>query len=309
MIVPHPIPYQGSKRNLAYIILSFFPDDTGSLVEPFAGSAAISLAAAAHRKATHFQLNDINEPLIDLWDAIINRPEGIFHAYRKLWLQQKGNERKFYDSIRDQFNKNPRPDLMLYLLARCVKGSIRYNSIGGFNQSPDNRRKGRNPENMRRDIFGASNLFKAKVILTHRDYKQVFDHVSNTDLVYMDPPYQGLSGRHSRYSNKVDFDDFVSALRTLVKRDISFILSYDGKTGNKTHGNGLPSDLRLHHTLVKVGRSAQSTLLGRRDITYESIYLSDVLANRLAASRRVTVQQLAPHIQLALALDHEKAPA
>jgi len=38
MKIPHPIPYQGSKRNLASQILRFFPDEINRLVEPFAGS-------------------------------------------------------------------------------------------------------------------------------------------------------------------------------------------------------------------------------------------------------------------------------
>ncbi|MCK4459049.1 MAG: DNA adenine methylase, partial [Methanosarcinales archaeon] len=49
--VPHPIPYQGSKRNIARTILSFFPHQFDTLVEPFAGSAAISLAAASYGKS------------------------------------------------------------------------------------------------------------------------------------------------------------------------------------------------------------------------------------------------------------------
>ena len=52
--VPHPIPYQGSKRNLAPIILSYFPPRFRRLVEPFAGSAAVSLAVAQRRLAEQF---------------------------------------------------------------------------------------------------------------------------------------------------------------------------------------------------------------------------------------------------------------
>jgi D12 class N6 adenine-specific DNA methyltransferase len=41
--LPHPIQYQGSKRNLASNILSFLPHKIERLVEPFAGTAAISI--------------------------------------------------------------------------------------------------------------------------------------------------------------------------------------------------------------------------------------------------------------------------
>ena len=49
MNVPHPIPYQGSKRGIARLILKYFPDDVDTLIEPFAGSAAVSLAVANHQ--------------------------------------------------------------------------------------------------------------------------------------------------------------------------------------------------------------------------------------------------------------------
>ena len=72
MKLPHPIPYQGSKRNLADQILRFFPNEFDRLIEPFAGSAAITLASSFYFKANKFILNDINSPLIALWNSIIN---------------------------------------------------------------------------------------------------------------------------------------------------------------------------------------------------------------------------------------------
>ena len=44
--MPQPIPYQGSKRNIAAQILSILSSDIDTLIEPFAGSAAISIRAA-----------------------------------------------------------------------------------------------------------------------------------------------------------------------------------------------------------------------------------------------------------------------
>ena len=42
----------------------------------------------------------------------------------------------------------------------------------------------------------------------------------------------------------------------------------------RKYGVELPDEMRLHRIEIKAGRSSQSTLLGRNDITYESIYLS-----------------------------------
>jgi DNA adenine methylase len=73
--VPHPTPYQGSKRNLAPAIHGYFPERVGTLIEPFAGSAALTLAVAARGLAARYVINDLNKPLVDLWRAIIESPD------------------------------------------------------------------------------------------------------------------------------------------------------------------------------------------------------------------------------------------
>ncbi|MCG2740357.1 MAG: Dam family site-specific DNA-(adenine-N6)-methyltransferase [Syntrophaceae bacterium] len=283
MKAPHPIPYQGSKRNLARYILPFFPQDIDVLFEPFAGSAAISIAAALHGKAARFHLNDINAPLIALWDEIINHPKRISEKYKHLWLEQQGDERKYYDFLRDEFNKSKRPDYLLYLLARCVKASVRYNANGEFNQSPDNRRLGRNPQQMTEDILAVSRLFAGKTTVTSQDYKEVLALSKTTDLVYMDPPYQGVSVTGDpRYFSGIDFDEFLQELKRLNQRNVPFILSYDGRTGQKSYGQNLPDELGMYRLEVDAGGSTQATLLGRDDVTYESVYLSGNLVEKLA---------------------------
>lgn len=282
MKIPHPIPYQGSKRSLTPKILQFFPYGVQTLFEPFAGSAAVSIAAAFKNKCSRFHLNDINEALMRLWDSIVNRPEQISKQYAKLWHSQQGNPREFYDAIREKFNKTSRPDFLLYLLARCVKASVRYNFNGEFNQSPDNRRLGRHPSIMKMDVFATSSLLKGKCILTNRDYKHILDLASGDDLIYMDPPYQGtFASGGFRYYGDIDTVDFINSLKILTVREIPFILSYDGRTGTKTFGDSLPDHLELMRIEVEVGRSTQATLLGRNDKTYESIYLSKALVQRL----------------------------
>ncbi|MBM3216625.1 hypothetical protein FJZ36_17140, partial [Candidatus Poribacteria bacterium] len=56
--VPHVIPYQGSKRRLADDILRYVPNHVERLIEPFCGSAAVSLAVAARFPEVDLLLND-----------------------------------------------------------------------------------------------------------------------------------------------------------------------------------------------------------------------------------------------------------
>src|SRR3972149_4259448 len=115
MRTPHPIPYQGSKRLLAPALLNHFPEDATTLFEPFAGAAAVSIAAIRKGKVKQVVLNDINEPLMELWGDIIERPEAIASAYAKLWRSQLGRERKYYDVVREQCNRTRKPHYLLYL--------------------------------------------------------------------------------------------------------------------------------------------------------------------------------------------------
>ncbi|MBS1768012.1 MAG: DNA adenine methylase [Acidobacteria bacterium] len=255
--------------------MSLFPVGTNRLVEPFAGSAAISLAAGHTKRVKRWTINDLHRPLVDLWTEIVHNPDAISDKYESIWKAQLGDERAHYDRVRDRFNAHHRPEDFLYLLARCVKAAVRYNARGEFNNSPDNRRLGAVPGTMRRHITGASALLKGRSSLLSVDYREVLESAKPGDLVYMDPPYQGVvDTRNHRYRHGISFDEFVSALDGLRRKGVAFIVSYDGRTGAKRYGRALPASLGLTHVEVLAGRSTQATLLGRDDSTFESLYLS-----------------------------------
>jgi DNA adenine methylase len=284
---PCPIPYQGSKRKLAPAILRCLPDGLCRLHEPFAGSAAISLAVAIRRPGAELRINDSNAALAALWREIIDHPQQIAEEYAALWTQQLGRPREFYDEVRDRFNATGRPDLFLYLLARCVKAAVRYNGRGEFNQSPDNRRLGSRPERMARHIAVASALLRGRARVTSLDFRAALIDATPDDVIYLDPPYQGVSKNHDRrYADIMGYDDLVNALRHFNDRNLSFIVSYDGRTGERTYGKALPETLRLRRYEIDAGRSTQSTLAGGADRTVESLYLSPALEDRLGLAAK-----------------------
>jgi DNA adenine methylase len=293
--VPHPFPYQGSKRQLASKVVGCIPARTRRLVEPFAGSAAISIASAYLRRSERFWINDLHTPLFALWRSIISQPDVLADRYARLWHEQRGQEREFYDAVRDRFNARHEAHCFLYLLARCVKAAIRYNGRGEFNNSPDNRRLGMHPDTMRANLRQTSALLQNRVELTCLDYRDVLTRTKRTDVVYMDPPYQGVCAtRDHRYCGGVDYDVFVTALVELNRRSVPYVVSYDGRTGDKVHGRPLPDDLELTRHEIPAGRSTQATLLGRSHNTVESLYLSPALVVALGGVPRVLTAPPAP---------------
>ena len=285
--VPHPFPYQGSKRSICRHILPHIPASTNRLVEPFCGAAAVSLAAAVEGRAKRFWLNDANVPLMALWREILERPTQLADSYERLWREQLPDRKSFFFQVRRQFNQTHAPHLLLYLLARIVKGAVRYSTNGQFNQSADNRRWGMRPEAMRMQLLGVSAALADRTMISARDFRSVVSETTVDDVIYMDPPYQGTScTRDHRYYEGLPFAEFADALRAMNAAGKSYIVSYDGQTGAKKHGESLPANLGLRHLHIHAGRSSQSTLLGRDCETVESLYLSPALIERLDVSRR-----------------------
>lgn len=277
--VPHLVQYQGSKRNLAPQILQYIPNRFNRLIEPFAGMAAITIAVSKQGRAEHYLLNDLNEPLVNILKEAINNPKQLIEDYTRVWNEQltyQGGSVEHFYKVRNDFNNgNQCAANMLYLLARCVKGSVRYSSSGQFNQSPDKRRMGTNPKNLARNVFLISSLLKNKTDFFSVDYREVTKRARPGDVVYLDPPYQGVcSSRDSRYFSGIDYNEFVECVEDLNKRDIDFIISYDGTCGDKLYGTDLPDTLGLRKIMLNAGLSSQSLLLGKKETTIEALYLS-----------------------------------
>jgi len=71
------------------------------------------------------------------------------------------------------------------------------------------------------------------------------------------------------------------ALDRLNRRGIDFLISYDGKCGDKQYGEDLPEGLELQKVLLNAGLSSQSLLLGKKEVTYEALYISRGLQRHL----------------------------
>jgi|SRR5690554_341669 len=282
MTVPHIIPYQGSKRKLAPKILDFVQHDVkGSVYEPFAGSAAITLAAASSQIGSGYVIGDKFSPLIELWSLIIDEPDYVADAYSKIWNAQLDDPKSHFLEIRKQFNSKQDPVQFLYLVARCVKNAIRFNGDGLFNQSADNRRLGMKPEKVLKEAYAISSLLKGKTKLVSGDFMDILKGAGPDDLVYMDPPWQGTSlKKDSRYAYLLDIDELISGLSDLNDRNVPYLLSFDGTCGDKSYGKELPSFLQLEKVGLNAGRSSQAILLGRDDVTIESLYISPAMTEK-----------------------------
>lgn len=286
--VPHALPYQGSKRALAHAIVPLLPPDIDTLIEPFCGSAAVAVGALYSQATPRVILNDVNVPLVGLWRQILADPWTLATQYQQLWDGGIPDPARQYTLVRDRFNRAHRPCDLLYLLARCVKAAVRYNSKGEFNQGPDNRRLGADPRRMRLRLSRTSQVLAGRTAVRAGDYAASLRAAGPRDVVYLDPPYQGTSSSSDgRYLIGLRRKDFAAELERAVEAGTSFIVSYDGSTGGRTYGADLPVELGLLHLHLIAGVSSQSTLSGESEQTIESLYLSPALVRRLGGRSRI----------------------
>jgi DNA adenine methylase len=180
--------------------------------------------------------------------------------------------------VREEFNRDGDPAKLLYLLARCAKNAPRFNRDGQFNQAADRRRTGMQPVKMRRELMGAAQLLQRRALARCGDLAETLADATPEDLVYLDPPFQGTStGKDRRYHQGMDRQRLIDVLLDLNRRRIPFLLSYDGHRGAKRYGPPLPDEIDAVRLELHAGTSSQATLLGRKEVTVESLYVSRLL--------------------------------
>lgn len=277
--LPHPIPYQGSKRSLAPMIGRYFPRGVATLYEPFAGSAAMTIYAAHHRLAERFVVADSLEPMVDLLRSIVEQPDQTAARYREVWHGQQPGELGYFNEVRERYNSERDPVDLLYLICRCVKNAVRFNGNGRFTQSVDKRRLGQHPDKLASAVAGVSSILRGRIEFRVGDWKDTTADARPTDFVYMDPPYLGTSiGRDKRYHQQLTQEALCVGLEGLLGRGVAFALSYDGMTGGREYGPPLPESLGLTRLLLHAGTSSQATLSGRKEETVESLYVTPGLS-------------------------------
>lgn len=167
--IPHLVQYQGSKRSLAPIIAGYYPQKFNRFIEPFSGTAAMSIYTAYNKLCDSFIVNDVNNQVIDLLKNCISNPQLLAEEYETIWngqFEDEENSVDYYYKMRDRFNllkDEPNAALTLFILARVSKGAVRYNQQGEMNQICDRRRNGTQPKTIKKSAEAISDLLKGKV--------------------------------------------------------------------------------------------------------------------------------------------------
>jgi len=264
---PPVIKWTGSKRTVAPLLAENFPQSE-NYFEPFVGGGAMM----PYAKASKGYAGDIIPELIELWKKIKENPEEVASEYEKRWksLQEEGVE--VYYRVRDSFNSTRNCYDFLFLTRTCVNGMIRYNDKGEFNNSFHLSRPGINPDSFRAIVFQWKDAIQ-KIEFLNVDYRECLEKAKKGDFVFLDPPYGGTKSRYTQ--TEFVLNDFYKELDRLNSLGIKWMLTFDGKAGNRTYSFAPPTEVYKHHYSINTGNSAFSRLIdGKKDVIQESVYLN-----------------------------------
>lgn len=187
------LKWAGGKAKLVPFILSHVPSRTSKrLIEPFSGSAALSLASDFDA----YLLNDTNPDLIKLFQTLKQEKQGFIEYAYSFFTAENNHETRFYE-LRDQFNASEnsieRSALFIYLNRHAFNGLCRYNSKGIFNVPFGRYRSPYFPATEMQAFINKSN----RIELLCGDFQQALNQANTHDIIYCDPPYAPLSSTAS----------------------------------------------------------------------------------------------------------------
>ena len=183
------LKWAGGKSKLAPFIESHLPKQASKrLIEPFAGSAAVSLALDFDA----YLLNDSNVDLMRLYQALQEEKQSFIDYIKSFFTPKNNQETRFYE-LREQFNHSQesieRSALFVYLNRHAFNGLCRYNSKGAFNVPFGRYAAPYFPETEMQAFIAKS----ARFDFMCGDFQAAMFQADNDDVVYCDPPYVPLS--------------------------------------------------------------------------------------------------------------------
>ena len=266
------IKWPGSKRSIATQLHALWPlprTPGSTYFEPFIGSGAM----LPGRPCGDAVAGDVIGPLIELWNAIVDRPDDVADHYASVWDKRQATGHTVYYDVRARFNEHYDPLDFMVLSRMCVNGLIRFNKRGEFNNSLHHTRPGIKPETLRSLLHAWAGALR-NVHFLESDFEDTLAPAKDGDFVFLDPPYLGTRGRYKPVA--FDFDRLWGVIEELNDKGVFWIMTLDGKAGSREYNSSaVPDSLYVHKFLINTGNSPFTRLMNTSvDSVLEAVYLN-----------------------------------
>lgn len=247
--IPSPLNYSGGKYRLLSQMLPLFPEYISQFVDLFCGGGNVGINAIANQ----ITLNDRDALLIGLlrtfqrlqYNEIISRVEELITSYNLSRSCTNGYEyyecngsdglaefnRTAFLKMRDDFNNMIKKDddyfIRLYvLIVYSFNNQIRFNRSGKYNLPVGKR----DFNKQMRDKLAhfCLRLQDGLYQFENEDFRDFkIDTLTNTDFVYVDPPYLITCATYNEQGGWTERDEraLLHFLDELDRREIRFALS------------------------------------------------------------------------------------
>jgi len=311
------IKWSGSKRKQAPYIVSQFPREINTYYECFLGGASVlhellNQIVLGNISCKHIICSDINYDLIVIWNLLKNKEsrQRLYDFYCNLHRQLKeragyieGDDvnreyiakcqslyyemREKYNNLIDAGDRSEERSMIFYWITRtCFNGLIRYNPKTGHFNSPFHvaGRFGITPNELKGVFESWGEVIDSfienggNIEFLNKSYDQVICDSKAGDLVYMDPPYENTGGMY--FCNEFDTDNFWEVLKQMTDRNVKWLLSYDGLTGDEDRTANIPHIYKRHeyvnsgHSSFKKLKSNVTKEKKNKDVVKDSLYLN-----------------------------------
>lgn len=180
----------GGKQLLLKRLIDFLPPDIRARTyrEPFLGAGSLFFALRPDRAV----LGDLNPHLVDCYHFVREAPETVG---AELGRHASKDSQNYYYFVRDRYNSLRRSAAQaarfIYLNRTCFNGICRVNREGKFNVPYGKKARPVFPsvEQLR---LASQILRNAEVC--HESFEKSLKNASESDFVYLDPPYPPLNG-------------------------------------------------------------------------------------------------------------------
>lgn len=195
--IKSPLNYIGGKYKLLPQIMPLFPSEIDTFIDLFSGGANVGI----NINANSVICNDINTKIIEMFTEFqrMDEQEILFQIERNItsFKLSKENQDGFL-KFRDYYNNNPNPIDLYTLACYSFNYQFRFNNDLKYN-NPFGKNRSQFSENMKINLLlFVRKLQSSNIKFTNADFgKFDISYLSDTDLVYCDPPYLITTGSYN----------------------------------------------------------------------------------------------------------------